>query len=72
MGDFAAGLAAAAKQLDAEATADGIRIRVDASILFDAAKSELKPEAREAIQAISGMIRSYPDAVVRVEVLIKP
>jgi hypothetical protein len=66
MGDFTAGLAAAAKKLDAEATENGIRIRMDASILFDSAKSELKPEAREAIQAISEMIRSYPNAVVRV------
>jgi len=66
MGEFAAGLAAAARKLDAQATADGIRIRMDASILFDTAKSELKPEAREAIQAISEMIRSYPNAAVRV------
>ncbi|MBE3110891.1 MAG: OmpA family protein [Acidobacteria bacterium] len=66
MGDFAPGLAAAAKKLDAQATPDGIRIRMEAAILFDTAKSELKPEAREAIQAISEIIRSYPTAVVRV------
>ena len=66
MGDFAPGLAAAAKKLDAQATPDGIRIRMDAAILFDTAKSELKPDARDAIQALSEMIRSYPNAVVRV------
>jgi outer membrane protein OmpA-like peptidoglycan-associated protein len=66
MGDFAPGLAAAAKLLDAQATPEGIRIRMEAAILFDTAKSELKPEAREAIQAISEIIRSYPNAAVRV------
>jgi len=66
MGDFAPGLAAAAKKLDAQATPDGIRIRMEAAILFDTAKSELKPEARDTVQAVSEMIKSYPNAVVRV------
>jgi hypothetical protein len=66
MGDFAPGLAAAAKKLDAQATPDGIRIRMEAAILFDTARSELKSEARDTIQALGEMIRSYPGAVVRV------
>jgi outer membrane protein OmpA-like peptidoglycan-associated protein len=66
MGDYAAGLAAAARKLDAQATPDGIRVRMDAAILFDTAKSDLKPEARDAIQALSQMIASYPNAQVRV------
>jgi outer membrane protein OmpA-like peptidoglycan-associated protein len=66
MGDFAPGLTAAAKKLDAQATPDGIRVRMDAAILFDTAKSELKAEARDTLQALSEIIRSYPGSVVRV------
>ena len=66
MGDFAPGLTAAAKKLDAQATPDGIRIRMEAAILFDTAKSELKAEAHDTFLALSEIIRSYPSSVVRV------
>jgi outer membrane protein OmpA-like peptidoglycan-associated protein len=66
MSDYAAGFAAAAGKVRAEATPEGIRVRMDAAILFDTAKSDLKPAAREAIQAVSELIAAYPNATVRV------
>jgi len=66
MADYAAGLSAALKKVNAEATPDGIRVRMDAAILFDTAKSDLKPQAREAIQALSEVIASYPNSTVTV------
>lgn len=67
MSDFSAGLAAAAGKLHAEATADGIRVRMDAAILFDTNKAELKLAARDTILAVAQLIRSYPSSTVRVE-----
>ena len=61
MTDYAAG----AGKVSAETTPEGIRVRMDASILFDTAKYDLKPAAREAIQAVSELIAGYPNATVR-------
>jgi len=66
MADYATGLRAALKKVNAEATPDGIRVRMDAAILFDTAKSDLKPQAREAIQALGEVIASYPNSTVSV------
>lgn len=60
MGDYAPG----AGKVTAEATREGIRVRLDAAILFDTAKFNLKPAAREAIQAVSELIAGYPSATV--------
>jgi outer membrane protein OmpA-like peptidoglycan-associated protein len=62
MTDYAAG----AGKVSAETTPEGIRVRMDAAILFDTAKYDLKPAAREAIQAVSELIAGYPNAVVAV------
>ena len=62
MNDYAAG----AGKVSAEATPEGIRVRMDAAILFDTAKFNLKPAAREAIQAVSELIAGYPTATVAV------
>jgi outer membrane protein OmpA-like peptidoglycan-associated protein len=62
MTDYAAG----AGKVSAETTPDGIRVRLDAAILFDTAKYDLKPAAREAIQAVSELIAGYPNATVAV------
>jgi outer membrane protein OmpA-like peptidoglycan-associated protein len=67
MADFAAGLKSAMAKVHAEATPEGIRVRLSAGILFDTAKSDLKPEAREAILALSELIASYPSATVRID-----
>jgi outer membrane protein OmpA-like peptidoglycan-associated protein len=53
-------------KMSAERTPDGIRVRLDAAILFDTAKYNLKPAAREAIQAVSELIAGYPNATVTV------
>lgn len=60
--DYAPG----AGQVTAESTPDGIRVRLDAAILFDTAKFNLKPAAQEAIRAVSELIAAYPNATVRV------
>ena len=65
--DYASKLALAAQSLSAKTTAEGIRINLDATILFDSGKDELKPQAAETITKIAEMIRSYPGATVRVE-----
>ncbi len=65
--DYASKLASAAQSLAAKTTADGIRISLDATILFDSGKDQLKPQAAETITKIAEMIRSYPGATVRVE-----
>ena len=62
MTDYAAG----AGKVSAESTPEGIRVRMDAAILFDTAKYDLKPAAREAILAVSELIAAYPKATVRV------
>jgi outer membrane protein OmpA-like peptidoglycan-associated protein len=62
MTDYAPG----AGKVTAQPTPEGIRVRLDSAILFDTAKYNLKPAAREAIQAVSELIAAYPNATVRV------
>jgi outer membrane protein OmpA-like peptidoglycan-associated protein len=66
LADFAGPMAAALKSLKAEATPDGIRIRLDAALLFDTAKWDLKPKAQQAIRNLSQVIAAYPAALIRV------
>ncbi|MGI5865203.1 MAG: OmpA family protein [Myxococcales bacterium] len=65
--DYAADLSTALKKVHAEATADGIKIKLDSAILFDTAKWDLKPSAIEAIDAVAQVIRAYPGCSVRIE-----
>lgn len=65
--DFAKGLKDAVKKLNAEATAEGIRVKLDAAILFDSGKSVLKPEAQAALDAVAEVLRGSPGASVLVE-----
>lgn len=67
MEDYAGDLAGALKKAGATATADGIRIKLDAAILFDTNKFDLKPAAREAIANVATVIRAYPGASVLIE-----
>jgi outer membrane protein OmpA-like peptidoglycan-associated protein len=60
--DYAPG----AGKVSAETTPEGVRVRMDAAILFDTAKFNLKPAASEAIQAVSELIAGYPNATVAV------
>jgi outer membrane protein OmpA-like peptidoglycan-associated protein len=66
LAEFAGPMAAAMKTLKAEATPDGIRIRLDAALLFDTAKWDLKPAAQQAIQNLSQVVAAYPGALIRV------
>jgi outer membrane protein OmpA-like peptidoglycan-associated protein len=66
LADFAGPLAEALKTLKAEATPDGIRVRLDAALLFDTAKWDLKPKAQQAIKNLSQVIAAYPAALIRV------
>ena len=66
LADFAGPMAEALKTLKAEATPDGIRVRLDAALLFDTAKWDLKPAAQQAIKNLSQVIAAYPAALIRV------
>ena len=67
MQNFSAGLAAALGRVKAEATADGIRVHMDAQVMFDTGKSTLKPSAQATITDVAKVITSYPGSLVRVE-----
>jgi outer membrane protein OmpA-like peptidoglycan-associated protein len=66
LAEFAGPMAAAAKTLKAEATPNGIRIRLDAALLFDTAKWDLKPSAQQAIKNLGVVVAAYPGALIRV------
>ncbi len=67
MKDFSAGLADALGRVKAEATAEGIRVRMDAQVLFDTGKATLKPAARTTIADVAQVIAAYPGCLVRIE-----
>jgi outer membrane protein OmpA-like peptidoglycan-associated protein len=66
LANFAGPMAEALKTLKAEATPDGIRVRLDAALLFDTAKWDLKPKAQQAIRNLGRVIAAYPAALIRV------
>ncbi len=65
--DFSGGVSDALKNLKAQATKEGIRVQMDAQILFDTNKFELKPSADPAIKSLAQIIASYPGCLVKVE-----
>jgi outer membrane protein OmpA-like peptidoglycan-associated protein len=67
LGDFSAGLSDALKKVGAQATTDGIKVELDAAVLFDTAKWDLKPAARDTLANVVKVIQSYPGCSVRVE-----
>jgi outer membrane protein OmpA-like peptidoglycan-associated protein len=66
IGQYAGPMDEAVKALKAEATPDGIRVRLDAALLFGTAKWNLKPSAQEAIRILSQVISGYPAAHIRI------
>lgn len=66
MKDFSGDLGKALTDLGGEATKDGIRVRLDASVLFDLDKAALKPAAKKAIAKLAVVLASYPTATVAV------
>ena len=65
--DFSGGLTDALTRLKAEATAEGIRVRMDAQVLFDSGSSTLKPEAIVTLDDVARIIGGYPGCTVRIE-----
>jgi outer membrane protein OmpA-like peptidoglycan-associated protein len=65
--DFSAGLADALGRVKAEATSEGIRVRMDAQVLFDTGKSVLKPAAQSTLADVAKVIASYPGCLVRID-----
>ena len=66
MKDFAGDLGKALTDLGGEATKDGIRVRLDSSVLFDVDKAALKPAAKAQLEKLAVVLRSYPNATVAI------
>jgi outer membrane protein OmpA-like peptidoglycan-associated protein len=66
MRDYAGTLAKDLEALGAVATPEGIKIKLDASILFDLDKDVLKPTAQEAIKHFAAVLAAYPEAAVAI------
>jgi outer membrane protein OmpA-like peptidoglycan-associated protein len=67
MVDFRGDLAGALGRVNAEATAEGIRVRLESQVLFDTGKFALKPAAQAVVADVARVIASYPGCLVRVE-----
>jgi len=67
LADFSAGVSGAFKNVNARATKEGIRIQLDAQVLFDTNKYDLKPAAAQTIRDLVQIIATYPGCLVRVE-----
>lgn len=66
MKDFAGDMGKALASLGGEATKDGIRVRLDASVLFDVDKSALKPAAKASLDKLAKVLAAYPNASVTI------
>lgn len=66
MKDFAGDVAGALARMQGEATKDGIRVSLDATVLFDTGKSDLKPAAKATFVDVAKIIAGYPGCTVRV------
>jgi photosystem I P700 chlorophyll a apoprotein A2 len=60
-------LTAALKDLGAKVTEQEVRIELQADVLFDFDKADLKPEALPSLQKVGAVINGYPSAPVRIE-----
>jgi outer membrane protein OmpA-like peptidoglycan-associated protein len=67
IGDYAKGLDQALVDLGATATPEGIKVALDAAVLFDFGKDRLKPAAKATLAKVAAILASYPDAKVRIE-----
>lgn len=67
LADFSAGVSGALNNVNAQATSEGIRIQLDAQVLFETNRYDLKPEAARAIASIASIIATYPGCRVLVE-----
>jgi photosystem I P700 chlorophyll a apoprotein A2 len=60
-------LTAALKDLGAKVTEQEIRIELQADVLFDFDKADLKPEAVPSLQKVSTVVNGHPGVPVRIE-----
>lgn len=60
-------LTAALKDLGAKVTEQEIRIELQADVLFDFDKADLRPEAIPSLQKVGAVINGYPNVPVRIE-----
>ena len=67
MKDYAGEAGKALVDLGGEATPQGIRVRLDASVLFDVDKAILKPAAQKAIKKLATALEGYPNATIVVD-----
>ena len=65
--DFSVSVSAAMNSLNAQATQKGIHVQLDAQLLFDTNKYELKPAAEQSIKNVAQIIATYPGCLVRIE-----
>ena len=55
------------RDLNAEVRGKEVRIALDADVLFDFDKAELKPAARPSLEKVVAVLKSYPKATARIE-----
>lgn len=66
MEEWAGAAKAAAKGLDAQATPEGIKIDLDAAVLFDSGKHDLKPAAKKVLKQVTDLLAAYPGATLTI------
>ena len=55
------------RDLNAEVRGKEVRIALNADVLFDFDKADLKPEARPSLDKVVAVLKSYPKASARIE-----
>jgi outer membrane protein OmpA-like peptidoglycan-associated protein len=55
------------RDLNAEVRGKEVRIALNADVLFDFDKADLKPEARPSLDKVVAVLKSYPKATARIE-----
>ena len=61
------GIQSVLQDLGAKVTAHEVKIELDADVLFDFDKYNLKPEATESLKKVGQVVQSYPQAPLLIE-----
>ncbi|MFY9529600.1 MAG: OmpA family protein [Candidatus Acidiferrales bacterium] len=61
------GIQSVLQDLGAKVTAQEVKIELDADVLFDFDKYNLKPEAAESLKKVGQVVQSYPNAPLLIE-----
>lgn len=67
MKEFSGDVGGALSRVQGQATREGIRVSMDATVLFGSAKSDLKPEAKATLADVGKIIAGYPGSTVRID-----